>query len=68
MFSKKKMNEFTGDSSDKTVLDLLTAESVLKSILRISERNTVFPTCIPAAFTITIHWKNIGLTGADIFT
>ena len=87
MFSKKKMNEFTGGSSDKTALirekiqradavvigdfpqqrDLLTAGSVLKSTLLILERNTVFPICIPEAFTITIHWKNTGLTGAGIF-
>ena len=39
---------------------------LLKSGLAISDRCMDFRICIPGAFSLIKHWKNIGRTGADI--
>ena len=46
--------------------DLPIPGNVLKSGLAISDRCMDFRICIPGAFSLIKHWKNIGRTGADI--
>ena len=70
MFLKKMMNEFTGDSSDKTALireKIQQADAVVIGAGAGLSTAAGF-TYTPAAFTIMTRWKNTGLTGADIFT
>ena len=46
--------------------DLPIPGNVLKSGLAISDRCMDFRICIPGAFSLIKHWKNIGRTGANI--
>ena len=44
----------------------LSTEKDLKNIFQILRKSMDFRICIPGAFSLIKHWKNIGRTGADI--